>query len=108
VPDAAEIHPLVLELDHRCHEGAFRKPFQLGILHRFAECARELDQRLGRERLLAHENHQVIEPRLPDLGHDLCRERTRRIDPQDFRAEGARNGTDFDFRVAARHHWIMS
>src|SRR5258705_9370846 len=101
MPDAPEIHALVRELHHRSHEWAFRKPSQLRIFHRFAERAREREQRLRRELLLVQKNYQVIEPRLPDFCDDLSRERTRDVDAAHLGAERAGDRANLDVLIAA-------
>src|SRR5713101_3840895 len=62
VPDAAEIDLLVLELLHFDDLREARDALDEGILDRPADAARERHEGPGRERLVAEEDHQVLEP----------------------------------------------
>jgi chorismate mutase len=63
VPDAAEIHLLVLELLHLDDLRESIDSVDERILDRLAPRARERHELLRSERLIAKEKHEVLEPR---------------------------------------------
>ena len=94
MPDAAEIDPLMLQLEDRRD---FRKAVDTldhGIGHRPAETARE-GQLLRRGNVLvAEEDHETIEQGLPDRGDRGVGQVGRQIDAVDLRTDRRRDRHD--------------
>src|SRR5438874_592816 len=90
MPDAAEVHALVLEL---LHFDDLREPgnaLHERILDRPADALRKGHVLRGRERLVAEEDDEVLEPRRADLAHLPVAELAQ-INAADFGAERAGN-----------------
>jgi len=99
VPEAAEIDPLVLELDHR---GDYRKaldPRDERVFDDLAEMSGEGEKALGRQFPVAEENHQMVEPGMPDRSDRAVVEILGKIDPGDLGPERAGNRTDLQRTV---------
>src|SRR5687767_1276580 len=65
VPHAAEVHALVLELQHGNDLRILRQSLHEGILDRLTEAAPEGEELRRREILIPEEDHQMIEPGAP-------------------------------------------
>ena len=89
MPDAAEIHPFVLELFHLDDLGMLRHAFDEGIFDRDAQAAGEGHVLVGIERLIAKEQHQVLVPGPTDLGRLLSAQGLTQIDALYLGAQGA-------------------
>ena len=74
MPDAAEIHPLVLQLGDRDDLREAVDPLHERILDRRAETPRQRQEARRRQVLVAEEDHQVIQQRLPQRRHRLVRQ----------------------------------
>ena len=101
MPDAAEVLPLVLELLHLDHLREPLDPLHERVLDRCPHPPRERHELGRRKRLVAEEDHQVVEERAPDLGDGLVGKRPSEVDAEDLGAERAGDAPDFDGAVAA-------
>ena len=63
VPDAAEVHGLVRQLRHRDDLRVAVDALHEGVLDRNTEAARERQEGVRIEVLVAEEHHEVLEPR---------------------------------------------
>ena len=90
MPHAAEVDLLVLELLHLDDLREADDPLHKRIFNRLADALRESHVILQRKRLVAKEDHQMLEPRLADLAHLTVRKRAQ-IDIADLGAERAGN-----------------
>ena len=79
MPDAAEVHPLVLQLDHRRDQRTIGQSFHLWVFHWPAELPGEGELLLWGEFLVAEEDHQMFEEGLADLHNDFAFQRSRDI-----------------------------
>src|SRR5205807_979474 len=94
--DAAEIDLLVLELSDRDDFRKAVEPFEERIFDRLAETARQLEELLGGQILLAEEDDEVFEPDRANRPDRLAVEIARNIDPGDLRSDGAGDLVDFE------------
>src|SRR5262249_13308331 len=65
-----------------------------------AEAPRQCQEPLWRQRLVAEENHQMVEQRLPDGGDRCIGQVIGEIDPAEFRADGTGDGRYLDRIIA--------
>ncbi len=91
VPDAAEIHRLVLALQHLDDLGMAGQPLDERILDRPAEGAGEGEELVGRQVLVAEEDHEMVEQRLPHRARGLRVEPAAEVEAGNLRPERARH-----------------
>ena len=96
MPQAAEVHLLVLELDHRRDLGKPLDALDERVLDRFAEAACDAEKFLRRQRLVAKEDHAMLEPRFADRRDALLAEIVLEIDAEDLGAQGAGDRPDIE------------
>src|SRR5262249_7539626 len=92
----AEVDSFVLELHHRNDLRMLLESLHERILDDLAEASREREEPLGRERLIAEEKHEVLEPRASKQSHGLVVEVLGQVEAADLGPEGARHGMDAD------------
>src|SRR5271163_2500359 len=95
MPNAAEIDPLMLQLDDR---GDLRKAvdaLQERVFDRLADAAGEGEQFRRRQLLIAEEDHEMIEPGPAD-GHNLAIVEIGEVDAMDFGADRPGDRADFE------------
>ena len=69
--------------------GWLSMPFTNGYSHRLADAAREGEELVGPEDLVAEEDDEVVQPRVSDLGNDRVVEIGREVDAGDLGADRA-------------------
>ena len=92
MPDAAEIDPLMLQLENRRDFREAVDPVDHGIGHRRAEAAGEGELLRRRYLLIAEEDHQMVEQRPADRRDGGVRQVGRQIDATDFGADRRGDG----------------
>jgi hypothetical protein len=95
MPDAAEIHPLVLELDDRDDLGEVGQRLDERIFDRLREIGCEAQELLGCEVLVAKEDHEMIEQRLADCRDRAGIERFAQVGPEQLGPQRPGNRPDF-------------
>ena len=96
MPDTAEIDPLMLQLDDRRDFREAVDPVDHGIGHRRAETAGEGELLRRRYLLIAEDDDQMIEQRLPDRRDGGVGQAGRQIDATDFGADRRGNRRDLE------------
>ena len=96
VPDAAEIGGLPGLLDHRDDIGVFGDGLGQGVAADRPEARREGDLLDRGQFLVAEEQHQVIEEGALDALEGPGIQRPGQVEPMDFGAEAAGQGSNFD------------
>src|SRR6266700_3082033 len=100
VPQPAEIHLLGFQLDHRRDLRKSLDALDERIFDHLAEAPGHLQEPLRRERLVAEEDDQVLEPGAPDRCDRFVAQLVCEIDVQDLGAQGACHGSDIDAVVS--------
>ena len=103
MPDAAEVRALVRLLDHRQHERAFGQAAHIGVFDHLAEAARQGQQVVRRQHLVAKEDHDVLEQRRAQGRHRPLLEGCCEVDPENLGTERAAQGPHLD-SVHGREH----
>ena len=101
MPDAPEIHPLMLQLRHF---DDFRKPLE-PLDHRvgdgFTKASRHRTELRRRERLITEKDHEMIEQGLTEFCDQPGCQRLREVNAADFRPQ---RPCDFSDAQIARCH----
>ena len=106
MPEAAEIDPLVFELDDRGDQRKTLDPLDERVFDDLAETPGEGEKPLGRQLLVAEEDYQMVEPGTPDRRDRAFVEVFGKIDAGDRGAERAGDRTDLQRTVG--HQPIVS
>jgi len=96
MPDAPEVHALMLELRNLDDLGMALDPLDEGIFDRRAELPRGREELVRRQLLIPKEQHEMIEQRAPKLRDRFRAERSAEIDGADLGPEGAGDRIDAD------------
>src|SRR6266568_1471891 len=96
VPQPAEIRLLALQLDNRRDLRKSLDALDEGIFDHLAETSGKLQEKLRRERLVAEEHDEMLEPGAPDRVDRLVARIMREIDVHNLGPQGARHGADLD------------
>src|SRR5690349_15492313 len=94
MPHAAEVHLLVLELLHLDDLGKAGDAFHERVFDRLADPLRESHVLERRQRLVAEEDHQVLQPRRANVLHRRVGH-VAQVDVLDLRAERACDALHF-------------
>src|SRR5438105_1842833 len=95
MPEAAEIDPLMRQLDNWGDQRKPVDPLDERVLDRLAEAPGKAEELRRRQILAAEEDDEMVEPGAPDCGDRVVVYFARQIDPRDLGANRPSERMDF-------------